>query len=83
MNKRFPGPVYIPVPKGWKDGPEHALENLRSKKRHALQRVSDKELVFLLKDTLHPGQAEVFRFVRSSNRDKQFVTAEKTDCGIL
>lgn len=83
LNKRFPGPVYIPVPKGWKDGPEYALENLRSKKRHALQRVSDKELVFLLKDTLHPGQTELFRFVRSSKRDKQFVYAEKTDSGIL
>ena len=83
LNKRFPGPVYIPVPKGWKDGPEYALENLRSKKRYALQRVSDKELVFLLKDTLLPGQTEVFRFVHSSHRDKQFVTAEKTDSGIL
>lgn len=83
LNQRFPGPVFIPVPKAWKDGVEYELENRRSKKRFALQRLSDEELVFLLTDTLQQGQTEVFRFVRNKRQDKQFVHAEKTDSGIL
>ncbi|MGV3766332.1 MAG: PmoA family protein [Chitinophagaceae bacterium] len=80
--KRFPGPVFIPVPQKWKDAGGYELENSLSKKRYPLQRISATELVFLLTDTLHEGQVETFRFVRNRNWHKLFVYAEKTDSGI-